>query len=355
MSGKSKVVVIRHIGDEALGIIQANPNIDLVLWKEDTQAPRSWILENIKGASGILVVMGEPVTRELVDAAGPSLKVVSTMSVGYEHVDQPLLAQHKIRLGFTPDVLTEAVADITVMLAFMASRNVGETLAIVQEGKWSTVPWSPFLFTGPQLSISGPSNPSARTRLTAGFLGFGRIAQATLHRLIAFGVTDVLFTARSDSSKVSQEILDKYPTLHSVKQASNDELAAGSDVVFVLTPGGKETYHLVGEEFLKKMKSNAVLVNTARGTCVDSDALAKALKEKWIWAAGLDVVEGEPNISADHPLVKEPRAVILPHIGSATTETRVGMATRAARNIVAGVLGEKMEAEVDLSRFKSTV
>lgn len=133
--------------------------------------------------------------------------------------------------------------------------------------------------------------------------------------------------------------------------------------MFVLAPGGAKTKHIVNEDFLRKMKKTAVLVNTARGTLVDSDALAKALREKWIWGAGVDVVEGEPNVGLDHPLVKEPRyvlrtvevglrayrmrrCVVLPHIGSATMETRFGMASLAAKNLVAALLGHEMPSEL---------
>jgi glyoxylate/hydroxypyruvate reductase len=126
-------------------------------------------------------------------------------------------------------------------------------------------------------------------------------------------------------------------------------LAAESDVVFVLAPGGEGTKNLVDEGFLRRMKKTSVLVNTSRGTLVDSDALAKALREGWIWGAGLDVVTGEPKIPADHPLVKEPRCVILPHIGSATIETRIEMATLAVKNALAAIFEEDMPAALNLT------
>jgi len=233
------------------------------------------------------------------------------------------------------------------MLALMASRNVKESIQLIDSGKWPTLPWSPFLLTGPQLSHV---NPAGRGKIVAGFLGFGRIAQAVLHRMVAFGVTDVVFASRSGNQGADfTHITNCYgQQLKSVRKVSTNEVAQLSDVVFVLTPGGSNTHHLVDERFLRQMKPQAVLVNTSRGTVVDSEALAKALRENWIWGAGLDVVEGEPNITTAHPLVKEPRCVIIPHIGSATLQTRVSMATRAARNLVAGVFGREMEAEVNV-------
>lgn len=142
-----------------------------------------------------------------------------------------------------------------------------------------------------------------------GFIGFGRISQATLKRLIPFGVTHCVY--HSNPSSPSKPFLDAKLQadygLQSVKRVDLDELAKESDVVFVLAPGGDKTKHLVNAAFLQKMKKTAILINTSRGTLVDSDALAMALQQGWIWGAGLDVVEGEPQVTADHPLVKEPR------------------------------------------------
>ncbi|KAG6854099.1 hypothetical protein C0991_010513 [Blastosporella zonata] len=226
------------------------------------------------------------------------------MSVGYEHVNLPELAQRGIKIGYTPDVLTAAVADLSVMLALMASRNIGEVMSIVKDNKWPTVNWAPFGLCGPQLSTTDMS-----LKRTVGFLGFGRISQATLARLIPFGITDCIYTSNPTSplTPSRDEDLAKQYRINSLRRVDMDQLACESDVLFVLAPGGPSTRHLVNEEFLKKMKKTSVLVNTARGTLVDSHALAKALKEKWIWGAGLDVVEGEPNVPANHPLVKQPR------------------------------------------------
>lgn len=143
-----------------------------------------------------------------------------------------------------------------------------------------------------------------------GFLGFGRIAQATLARLIPFGFTRCLYTGNPSSPpspSFELSLKQNFPNIQELKRVDKETVAKESDVVFVLAPGGEKTYHMVDASFLRSMKKTAILVNTSRGTLVDSDALATALKEKWIWAAGLDVVEGEPKISADHPLVKEPR------------------------------------------------
>ncbi|KAI0790500.1 hypothetical protein C8Q75DRAFT_762127 [Abortiporus biennis] len=348
-SGKKyKIVVTQDLGKDVMPILLDRPDFEVVVWHGTGPCPRSWLLENAVGASGLVVLLGDKMNAETFDTAGPSLKVVSTMSVGYDHVDLDALSQRGIRLGHTPDILTDAVADISVMLALMASRNAKQTAHIVENGEWPTSVWAPYLFCGPQISSSW-----IKPTPTVGFIGFGRIAQATLSRLIPFGYTHCLYTTNPTSPRdtaFESGILEKHPTLKEVKRVDLYSLAKESDVVFVLAPGGDKTRHIVNETFLKSMKKTAVLVNTSRGTLVDSDALAKALKEGWIWGAGLDVVEGEPNVGADHPLVKEPRCIVLPHIGSATNETRLGMATLTAKNLVAGVLGEDMPAEYKVSK-----
>ncbi|KAI3608394.1 glyoxylate reductase [Moniliophthora roreri] len=339
---KPKVVVCRDLGPDVMPILTKRQDIEVVLWPEDRACDRDWLLKNIAGATGVLLMITEKVNQELLDAAGPSLRVISTMSVGYEHVDLPLVAQQNLRLGYTPDVLTDAVADLSIMLALMAGRNVNETMAIAREGRWPQFTWSPFALCGPQFSTT-----SQYPKRTIGFLGFGRIAQATLSRALAFGVTDCIYYSNPSSlPKLERDVAilkQHQPQLKSLRAVDLDTLASESDVVFVLAPGGEKTKHLVNEDFLKKMKKHGVLVNTGRGTVVDSDALAKALREQWLWGAGLDVVEGEPNLYQDHPLCN-----IVPHIGSATFETRVGMATLAANNVIAGVLNDKMPAEVDI-------
>ena len=153
---------------------------------------------------------------------------------------------------------------------------------------------------------------------TVGFLGFGRIARVTLDRLLGFGITRCIYTARPGSppkTDLEVSLTEKHrsvnPAFEGVKQVDLKTLARESDVLFVLAPGGAKTRHIVNEELLKEMKRTSVLVNTSRGSLVDSDALAKALGEGWIWGAGLDVVEGEPDIVADHALVKEDRKSVV--------------------------------------------
>ena len=158
-----------------------------------------------------------------------------------------------------------------------------------------------------------------------GFLGFGRIAQATLARLVSFGITHCIYASNPTSPRdyEFEAALAARHALRSVRRVGMDELARESDVLFVLAPGGDETRHVVDGGFLRMMKKYAVLVNASRGTLVDSDALALALREQWIWAAGLDVVEGEPHVGADHPLVKEPRCATSLFFPSGRTKGKI--------------------------------
>jgi len=346
---RPKLLVSRDLGPETMSLLYAREDLQIVVWPEDRYCERSWLLDNVAGATGAIVAPFDKIDEEFFERAGPTLKVVSTGSVGFDHVDLHALYRRKVRLGYTPGILDDAVADATVMLALMAGRNAGEGVTLVKEGRWPTFNFGPFSLVGPQLSIS--TSPLAPKSRTVGFLGFGRIAQATLARLAAFGITHCIYSTNPSSprnTELEAELTARLG-LRSVRRVELDELARESDALFVLAPGGNATRHLVNADFLRKMKKSAVLVNVARGTVVDSDALARALREEWIWAAGLDVVEGEPHISADHPLLQLPRCTIIPHIASATHETRLGMVNLAARNGLAGVDGDAMPAELDVA------
>ncbi|KAJ7648089.1 D-isomer specific 2-hydroxyacid dehydrogenase [Roridomyces roridus] len=336
-------------------LLTGRADIDVVNWTEDRRCDRAWLLQNIPGASGLVVCFQDIVDREVVDVGGPNLRVVSTISVGYEHIDLDVMAERKIQVGYTPDILTDAVADSAVMLALMATRAAGQSYTFVKNNQWPSFNWTPFAFCGPQLSTTSFSP----TR-TVGFLGFGRIAHAVLARLAAFGITHCIYTPRPGAppQTARDAHLQSKHNLTEVAPVDLPTLARRSDVLFVLAPGGPATHHLIDSAFLRQMKPSSVLVNNGRGSVVDSIALAQALKEGWIWGAGLDVVDEEAipgGVTAEHPLVCEPRCVVLPHIGSAAQETREEMARLTARNVIAGVLGEELPVALDYSRLGSQV
>lgn len=244
-------------------------------------------------------------------------------------------------------MLSDAVADITITLLLMAMRRIGEGIEIVKEGRWPQIPWAPFVMCGP--SIGHPN-------LTIGFLGFGRISQVTLDRLVAFTNKEhpprILYTsskARSNQAEIDADFTKRWEgKVASVSRVEADELARESDAVIVLCALNDSTKNMVNRDFLKKMKNTAVLVNAARGPIVNSDDLADALDEGEIFAAGLDVITDEPNISPDHRLVKQPKCIVIPHMGSADYDTRNAMADLCVRNALAGAEGKPLPAEVKL-------
>ncbi|KAI4704467.1 hypothetical protein J4E81_001533 [Alternaria sp. BMP 2799] len=337
---KTKVVVTRQLIDEAQRLLDAKKeDLEVVQWQSEKPCPRPWLLENAKGATGILVMLTDKVDEELLEAAGSQLKAIASFSVGTDHVDRNALKKRNVRLGYTPTCLTDAVADLTTMLILMAQRRGGESMTKVAKGEWPQMPWHPLLMTGPQIRGS-----------TIGFLGFGRIAQASLLRLLPFGIKKVIYLTSKPGKPVKEDHfgLIKNATIPIEPANGIDQLAQESDVIVVgcaLTP---ETKHLVSTDFFSKMKKLAVIVNIARGPIIDTDALVTALDQEQIFGAGLDVIENEPNITADHPILKQPRAVLVPHIGSATIETRVQMATESVKNLLAGLSGEEMVNELQL-------
>ncbi|KAI9454371.1 hypothetical protein F5148DRAFT_1326706 [Russula earlei] len=380
-----KLLVTRDLGPDTMSLLYAREDLEVVTWPEDRDCERSWLLDNVPGAAGAIVMVTEKIDEEVLERGESRLYMrpswqLSTSTTIYsgplilksyqrpllasvrrsplffdtvqymrsiEHVDLQGLYRRKIRLGYTPDVLNNAVADVAVMLALMAGRLADQGVTLVKEGKWPAHNFGPFHFVGPQLSPV----PSISTTRTVGFLGFGRIAQATLARLAAFGVTHCIYSTNPSSphDRERDAALAEQLKLRAVARVDLDTLARDSDVLILLAPGGAATRHVIDEAFLRKMGSRAVLVNVARGTLVDSDALAKALREGWIWGAAVDVVEGEPQVGADHPLVREPRCVVVPHIGSATFETRLGMVRTAATNALAGLDEVDMPAELDVA------
>jgi glyoxylate/hydroxypyruvate reductase len=284
-------------------------------------------------------MLTDKVDEELLDAAGSSLKAIASFSVGTDHVDRDALKKRNIRLGYTPTCLTDAVADLTIMLILMAQRRGGEAMAKVQRGEWPQMPWHPLLMTGPQIRGS-----------TVGFLGFGRIAQASLQRLLPFAIKSVIYLTSKPGQPAKEDhfgLLKNSPI--SIKPAQNlDQLAEESDIIVVGCALTASTKHLISTSFFEKMKKLAVIVNIARGPVIDTDALVKALDEEKIFGAGLDVIENEPKIQADHPILKQERCVLVPHIGSATIETREAMAMESVKNLLAGIEGGEMVNEAEL-------
>ncbi|KAI5478810.1 glyoxylate reductase [Pseudohyphozyma bogoriensis] len=345
-----KILVTRVLpsaGHDLLYATAEKEGYELVQWTEDRPADREWILDEFKkgGVVAAVVQAQDKINEEFLEAAGPGFKVISTMSAGYDHISLPLMAANNIPVGTVPDSLTDACADTGAMLTLMASRRAGEAYRSVVDGKWPVMPWGPLMFCGHSLQKS-----------TVGILGFGRIGQLTLQRLLGFGISRALYLNSTPGVPLPPQ-KDYFNLLHSNPSApslnptntsilpasSLKHLAESSDFLIICCGLSEKTRKLVGKEFLGWMKETAYIVNTGRGGVVDSEALLEAVQSGKLAGAGLDVVDGEPHIGADHFLVKEEKIVILPHIGSATLETRGAMAADAVKNCLAGLGVEGFE------------
>lgn len=319
----SKIFVTRKLDSKLIDRLSEFHEVDV--WGHDDEAiPRDELLNRVQGIDGLLCLLTEKIDEELIATAGDNLKVVSTMSVGYDHIDTELLKSHNIKLGYTPDVLTDSVADITIALMLNASRRVVEARQAVFDSGWQT--WSPYWMTGYDLS-----------RATVGLIGLGKIATTTARRLKGFDC-DVLYYSRTRKPDLEQELGIGYVSL--------DDLLAKSDFVSVHAPLTPETNAMCSKEMFSKMKNSAVFVNTSRGGLVDQEALYNALSDGDIYAAGLDVTTPEP-LPMDSPLLSLDNCLILPHIGSASIRTRGEMGQIAIDNLLAGLSGQPLIYQVN--------
>jgi glyoxylate reductase len=307
-----KVLITRKIPDAGLQLLEG---YDVSVLSE-APPERGELLEAVRGAAGILSTVTETVDAELMDAAGDELKVVANMAVGYDNLDLEAASERGVVVTNTPEVLNETTADTAFMLLLAAARRLGEAERLLRSGGWEA--WGPMQLTGPD--VWGK-------RL--GIVGFGRIGQAVARRARGFEM-DLVYHDQFQNEGAERELGARYLELH--------ELLRTCDFVSVHTPLTPETTHLIGAEELSLMLPTAVLVNSSRGPVVDEAALADALEEGSIFAAGLDVYEEEPEV---HPkLLKLENVILAPHIGSASIETRDKMAALAAENIVAVLRSE---------------
>jgi lactate dehydrogenase-like 2-hydroxyacid dehydrogenase len=305
-----KVFVTRARPGGALDRLAAEHEIDV--WQDRLPPPREALLEGVRDADGLLPMLTDRVDAELMDA-GPKLRAISNYAVGVDNIDVEAATERGLPVGNTPGVLTDTTADLAVALMLGIARRLIDGDAYVRRGDWET--WEPHQLLGRDLYGS-----------TVGIVGFGRIGQAVARRLEGFECT-VLHTSRSGG-------------------VSFEELLERSDFVSVHTPLTPETRGLIDADALRRMKSTAYLVNTARGPVVDTDALAAALDAGEIAGAALDVTDPEP-LPADHPLLDAPNLLVLPHLGSATHATRERMADMAVDNMLAALRGEPMPNQVN--------
>jgi glyoxylate reductase len=313
-----KVLVTREIPEAGLGPLEG---FDVSVLSE-RPPERGELLEAVRGASGILSTVTEKMDAEVMDAAGDDLKVIANMAVGYDNVDVEAARERGVVVTNTPEVLTETTADTTFLLLLAAARRLGEAERLLRAGKWDA--WGPKQLLGPD--VWGKK---------LGLVGLGRIGQAVARRASGFEM-EILYYDKYRSEGVEEDLGARYLEL--------EDLLQESDFVSIHTPLTPETRHLISERELDLMQPTAVLVNASRGPVVDEAALADALQNRRIFAAGLDVYEEEPRV---HPrLLELENAVLAPHIGSASIETRNKMATLAAENLAAVLRGEEPKTPV---------
>ena len=323
---KPRVFVTRPIPDRGLDVIKNFCDADV--WTDELPPSREVLLERVRGVKGIVSLLTDRIDGEVMDAAGPQLKVVSNQAVGFDNIDVAAATQRGIPVGNTPDVLTDATADFAFALMMAAGRRIVEGERYVRAGKWKT--WSPSLLLG--VDFKGA---------TLGLVGFGRIGKAMARRAAGF-----------DMRVIYYDPLETKPPAD-VKATHVDMETLLEDSVFISlhTPLTADTRRLIDAAALAKMKPTAVLVNTSRGPVVDLDALYEALKVKRIFAAALDVTEPEP-LPMDHPLLTLENALIVPHIASASKTTRDKMSWMAAQNLIAGLKGEHLPNCVNPQVYK---
>ena len=320
---RPRVFVARVIPEEGLRpILDA---CEATVWQDELPPPREELLRAVEGCDGILALLTDRVDGELLDRAGPQLKVVSNFAVGYDNVDVPACTARGVAVGNTPGVLTETTADLAWALLMAAARRLPESERYGRDGHWRT--WGPMTLLGPDVHGA-----------TIGIVGFGRIGQAVARRARGFGMK-VIYQNRSAVD----------PAVEAEFEATGmplEELLPQSDFVSIHVSLSAETRGLIDAERLSWMKPSAILVNTSRGPVVDTDALVDALRRGVIAGAALDVTDPEP-LPADHPLVGLDNCLVVPHIASASFATRNRMASMAAANLLAGVRGERLPTPVN--------
>jgi glyoxylate reductase len=305
-----KVLVTRKLPSKVITRLEQECEVDLYVG--ENAISRDELLRRVAGKHAIICLLTEPIDGAVLDAAGPQLKVVANVAVGYNNIDVEACRARGVVATNTPDVLTNACADFTWGLILAVTRRLGEGERVVRAGKWGG--WALDYMLG--MELRGKQ---------LGLVGVGRIGRAVADKAPAFGMT-IAYTDQRDAG------------IPGAAHMPLDRLLATSDVVSLHVPMTPETKHLIDQKALIKMKRSAYLINTSRGPVVDETALAWALKERIIAGAALDVYEKEPEINP--ALMSLENALLIPHLASATTETRTAMADLAVSNAIAVLNGQ---------------
>jgi glyoxylate reductase len=314
----TSVLVTRRVPVDATALLRdlTGRDVETKIWQAPRPMPREQFLREVVGRTAVIAMLTDRIDAELLDAAGPSLKIVANYAVGHDNIDVAACHERSVIATNTPDVLTAATADATWALILAAGRRIVEGDRLQRAGTpWS---WAPDFLLGREI-----------TGKTLGIIGFGRIGQAVARRAAGFEMT-VLYHTTSRNTPISTDVRATATPL--------DELLSRSDIITVHLPATAAAHRLFGRREFAAMKPSALFINTARGNIVDEDALSEALASGHLFAAGLDVFEHEPEVH--HRLRELPNTVLTPHTASATNETRTAMADLACRNIAAVLNGK---------------
>jgi len=309
-----KIFVTRKIPEKGLDLLKKH--YELEINPENRVLTKKEIIKGLKGKDGLLCLLTDEIDKDVINAE-PKLKMIASYAVGFNNINVKVATERKIPVSNTPGVLTDATSEMAWALLFSVARRIVEGDEFTRSGKFRG--WDPMLLHG-----TGVANS------TLGIVGAGRIGTAFALKSKGFNM-EVLYFSKRRNDILEKELNAKKVTL--------EELLKKADFVSLHVPLIDSTHHLISKKELKMMKETAVLINTSRGPVVDEKALAKALKQKWIFGAGLDVYENEPKINED--LKKLDNVVLQPHSASATTESRTKMAVMAAENMIAGLQGRK--------------
>jgi len=303
-----KVFITRQIPQPGIDLLLEN-GFEVEVFSEEKPIPNKVLLEKIKNLDALLPLLTDPVSKEVIENSD-KLKIIANYAAGFNNIDLEAATVRKIVVTNTPGVLTEATADLTWALIMAVSKRIVEGDAYTRAGKFNG--WGPLLFLGSE--VNGK---------TLGIVGAGRIGSAVAQRAFGFKM-NILYTDKKINDKIENKLNGKNVKL--------DELLKNSDFISLHVPLTEKTFHLIDKEEFQKMKNTAFIINTSRGPVVNESALVKALQLNQIAGAGLDVYENEPEFKEELNQLKN--TVLLPHIGSATLETRTKMAIIAAKNII---------------------
>ena len=315
---KPRVYVTRQIFPDALDLIEKFAELEL--WPDDEPPSPEQLMEAMSNVDGAIINVMDRIDAPLLDAA-PKLRVLSQVAAGLDNIDIPEATKRDIMVGYTPGVLAKSTADLAFALLLAVARRVVESDKWVREGNWK-ISHHPMFWLGSEVNGS-----------TLGILGLGGIGLEMAKRGLGFDMK-VLYHSRTRKRDLEKE--------YGLKYASFKRVLAESDFLSIHVPLTPQTNHFIGEKQLKMMKPSSILVNLSRGPVVDTDALQQALTKGTIAGAGLDVFDPEP-VPTDHPILGLDNVVVLPHIGSASNRSRRDMHLLAARNLVVGLNGDRLE------------